>query len=76
MNGIDLDTLRAGWTTRQHQLDASLRLDAQTLRATLRQRTGAAFRRHRGWLLASLIGAALCFTALLAFIVSHFLTIT
>lgn len=71
MNGIDLDTLRAGWSSHQQELDASLRLDAQTLRATLLQRTGAAFRRHRGWLLASLLGASVCFSALMAFIVTH-----
>lgn len=71
MNGIDLDALRAGWNSSQRQLDASLTLDAQTLRAALRQRTGAAFRRHRKWLLASLIGAALASLALLAFIVAH-----
>ena len=72
MNGLDLDALRAGWNHSQRQLDTSLTLDADTLRAALRRRTGAAFRRHRGWLLASLIGAALCFAALVAFIVSHF----
>ena len=71
MNGLDLDALRAGWNTSQRQLDASLTLDAQTLRAALSQRTGAAFRRHRGWLLASLIAAAVTFGALLTFIVLH-----
>lgn len=71
MNGLDLDALRAGWNTSQRQLDASLTLDAQTLRATLSQRTGAAFRRHRTGLLASLVGAALTFGALLGFIALH-----
>ena len=47
MNDLDLDALRAGWNTSQRQLDASLTLDAQTLRGALSQRTGAAFRRHR-----------------------------
>lgn len=72
MNSLDLDALRAGWNHSQRQLDTSLTLDADTLRAALRRRTGAAFRRHRGWLLASLVAAALTFVALLAFIVAHF----
>lgn len=72
MNGLDLDALRAGWNHSQRQLDTSLTLDADTLRAALRRRTGAAFRRHRVWLLASLIAAALTFGALLAFLVAHF----
>ncbi len=71
MNGLDLDALRAGWNHSQRQLDASLTLDAQTLRAALSQRTGAAFRRHRGWLLASVITTAVTFGALLTFIVLH-----
>lgn len=71
MNGLDLDALRAGWSSHQQQLDASLTLNAQTLRAALRQRTGAAFRRHRKWLLASIIGATLTLAALLTFIVLH-----
>jgi hypothetical protein len=68
---MDLDSLRGRWQDAGRRAEARLGFDADALRKALDARTQRAFRRHSGWLLASLLIGASVLALLLAFLARH-----